>query len=201
MPLKWIEVPPATFAKMRSTGQAQPLAREAWPEWARTSPAFTGAWFTYIGDLLATSTDTLSTEYARGYLDMERTAAKPPSRRYYRYDYVTMPDNRSSCLAPTRISSTTDTGTKGRAGSHPTTRDQQLSTSDRCRLAIRSMTAILPAPTYVLARAAWTPSRVYPSVDIPRPGAAMASSRHVVRVVRTADRPGIVTASSLTVEA
>jgi hypothetical protein len=102
MPLKWIEVPSATFAKMQSTGQAQPLARENWPEWARTSPAFTGAWFTYIGDLLAPSTETLSTDYARGHLDMERTAEKPPSRRYYRYDYVMMPDNRVFVLGPNK---------------------------------------------------------------------------------------------------
>ena len=33
---------------------------------------------------------------------MERTAEKPPSRRYYRYDYVTMPDNRVFVLGPNK---------------------------------------------------------------------------------------------------
>ena len=47
------------------------------------------------------------------------------------------------------------------------------------------MTAIMSAPAYNLARAAWVSTPVvYPSVDIPRSGPAMASSRHVVPLVR-----------------
>ena len=41
------------------------------------------------------------------------------------------------------------------------------------------MTAIISASTYALAV-----PRVYPSVDIPRQGAHMAGSRHVVPLVR-----------------
>ncbi len=91
--LNWKEVSPETLATMLSTGEAQPLAREAWPRWAQT-PAFSGAWFTYVGSPLATSTGTLSTGNVQGYVDIERTATKLPSLRYYRHFYVKMVDGR-----------------------------------------------------------------------------------------------------------
>jgi hypothetical protein len=55
------------------------------------------------------------------------------------------------------------------------------------------MTAILPAPTYVLARAAGIPALESPSVDSPTPGSPMAGSRHVVPLVRTRITLGLVT--------
>jgi len=91
--LNWSEVPPEVLGNMLSTGQAEPLAREAWPAWART-PKFSGAWFSYVGGPLATSTGTLSTGNVQGYVDVERTAERPPSLRYDRHFYVKMTDGR-----------------------------------------------------------------------------------------------------------
>ena len=77
-----------------STGEAQPLPSETWPAWARTTPGFSGAWFSYVGGSPATSTGTLSTGNVHGYVDIERTAQEPPTLRYYRYLYVKMTDGR-----------------------------------------------------------------------------------------------------------
>ena len=92
--LNWKEVPADTLSAMLSTGEAQPLARETWPRWAQATPGFSGAWFSYVGGPLATSTGTLSTGHVQGYVDVERTATTPPSLRYYRHYYVQMVDDR-----------------------------------------------------------------------------------------------------------
>lgn len=98
--MDWKEIPPRVLETMLSTGQAQPLAREAWPPWARTTPGFSGAWFSYVGGPLATSTGTLSTGNVQRYVDMERKASEPPALRYYRYFYVKMTDGRAFQAGP-----------------------------------------------------------------------------------------------------
>lgn len=92
--MNWKEVLSSALDAILSTGEAQPLDPKAWPSWARTTPGFTGAWFTYIGDTLATSTGTLSTEHLHAHVDFERTAEEPPPLRYYRFVYVKMIDGR-----------------------------------------------------------------------------------------------------------
>ena len=92
--MNWKEIPVPALETILSTGQAQPVAPEAWPLWARTTPGFSGAWLSYVGGPLATSTGTLSTGNVQAYVDIERKASKPPSLRYYRYLYVKMTDGR-----------------------------------------------------------------------------------------------------------
>jgi len=61
----------------------------------KTPPAACdSAWYSHVGGLPATSTDVLSTEHVRGYVDMERTAAMAATWRYYRYLLIEMPDGR-----------------------------------------------------------------------------------------------------------
>jgi hypothetical protein len=92
--MNWKEIPLPALDAILSTGEAQPLDPKAWPSWARTTPGFSGAWFTYIGGALATSTGTLSTENLQAHVDLERKAQEPPPLRYYRYLYVRMTDGR-----------------------------------------------------------------------------------------------------------
>lgn len=92
--MDWKEVPLPALATSLSTGEVQPLAPDMWPAWARTTPGFSGAWFTYIGGEPATSTGSLSTGNVVGYVDMERTATGPPPKRYYRYLYAQVTDGR-----------------------------------------------------------------------------------------------------------
>jgi hypothetical protein len=92
--MNWKEVPLPALQTLLSTGEAQPLPPETWPAWGRTTPGFSGAWFSHVGGLPATSTGTLSTGNIHGYVDMERTSSEPPTLRYYRYLYVKMTDGR-----------------------------------------------------------------------------------------------------------
>lgn len=92
--MNWKEVPLPALDAIMSTGEAQPLDPKAWPSWARATPGFSGAWFTYIGGALATSTGTLSTEHVQAHVDFERKAQEPLLLRYYRYLYVKMTDGR-----------------------------------------------------------------------------------------------------------
>lgn len=92
--MNWKEIPLPALQTLLSTGEAQPLPRETWPAWAQTTPGFSGAWFSYVGGLAATSTGTLSTGNVDGYVDIERTAPDSPTLRYYRYMYVKMTDGR-----------------------------------------------------------------------------------------------------------
>lgn len=92
--MNWKEIRLPALDTILSTGQAQPLAPEAWPSWARATPGFSGAWSSYVGGPLATSTGTLSTGNVHAYLDVERKASQPHSLRYYRYLYVKIIDGR-----------------------------------------------------------------------------------------------------------
>jgi hypothetical protein len=77
-----------------STVEAQALPREEWPMWAQAHPGFSGAWYSYVGGPVATSSGDLSTAHVQASVDMERTDSTPPPRRYYRYLYAKMPDGR-----------------------------------------------------------------------------------------------------------
>jgi len=92
--MNWKQVSLPALNGLLSTGEAQPLPREAWPTWAQPATGFSGAWFSYVGGPAATSTGNLSTENVLGYVDMERTARESPPLRYYRYLYVKMTDDR-----------------------------------------------------------------------------------------------------------
>lgn len=92
--MNWKEIPLPALETILSTGEAQPLAPEAWPAWARTTAGFSGAWLYPVGGPLATSTGTLSTGNVQAYIDVERKAPEPPLLRYYRYLYVKMTDGR-----------------------------------------------------------------------------------------------------------
>jgi hypothetical protein len=92
--MNWEEVSLPALETLLSTGEAQPLPSQSWPAWARTTPGFSAAWFSYVGGLPATSTSSLSTGNVHGYVDIERTASEPPALRYYRYLYVKMTDGR-----------------------------------------------------------------------------------------------------------
>lgn len=92
--MNWKEVPLPALETLLSTGEAQPLQPETWPVWARTTPGFSGAWFSYVDGVPATSTGTLSTGNVHGYVDIERTATQSPTLRYYRFLYVKMTDGR-----------------------------------------------------------------------------------------------------------
>lgn len=92
--MNWKQVPLPALQTLLSTGEAQPLPRATWPDWARATPGCSGAWFSHVGADPATSTDALSTGHVHGYVDMERTAAERPPLRYYRYLYVKMTDGR-----------------------------------------------------------------------------------------------------------
>jgi hypothetical protein len=92
--MNWKEVTLPVLETVLSTGQAQPLPPEAWPQWARTTPGFSAAWSYYVGGPLATSTGVLSTGNVLAYIDIERKAAQPPQLRYYRFFYVKMTDGR-----------------------------------------------------------------------------------------------------------
>jgi hypothetical protein len=100
--IKWKEISVPALETILSTGQAQPLAPEAWPLWAHTTPEFSGAWFSYVGGPPATSTGTLSTGSVKAYVDIERTASQPPTLRYYRYLYVKMTDGRVFQSSPVK---------------------------------------------------------------------------------------------------
>lgn len=100
--MNWKEIKLPVLETILSTGRAQPLAPEAWPPWARATSAFSGAWFSYVGGPLATSTGTLSTGNVQAYLDVERKASQPPSLRYYRYLYVKMIDGRVFQAGPSK---------------------------------------------------------------------------------------------------
>lgn len=92
--MDWKEIPLPALDGILSTGEAQRLDREAWPSWARATPAFSGAWLTWVGGPLATSTGSLSTENVQAHVDFERQAEDPAPLRYYRYLYVKMNDGR-----------------------------------------------------------------------------------------------------------
>ena len=92
--LNWKEIDVPAFEKILSTGQAQPLSPDDWPRWAHTAPGFSGACLYPVLSQLATSTGSLSTEQVHAYIDIERSATRPPSLRYYRYLYVKMTDGR-----------------------------------------------------------------------------------------------------------
>ncbi len=92
--MNWKEIPLPALDAILSTGEAQPLDPEAWPSWARTTPSFSGAWLTWVGGALATSTGALSTKNAQAHVDLERKAEDPAPLRYYRYLYVKMADGR-----------------------------------------------------------------------------------------------------------
>jgi hypothetical protein len=94
MDWNWKEIDLPSFTTILSTGQAQPLAPELLPSWAQSSTEFSGAWLYPVGGPLATSTGGLSTRNVQAYIDIERTASKPPALRYYRYLYVKMTDGR-----------------------------------------------------------------------------------------------------------
>lgn len=92
--MNWKEIGVPALKSILSTGQAQPLLRDAWPAWARAAPGFAGAWLYPVLAPLATSAGSLSTEQIHAYIDIERRAPEPPSLRYYRYLYVKMTDGR-----------------------------------------------------------------------------------------------------------
>lgn len=92
--MNWKEVSLPALQTLLSTGEAQPLLPEIWPLWARTKREFSGAWYSHLDGMPATSTGTLSTANVHGYVDMERTAADPPTLRYYRYLYAKITDGR-----------------------------------------------------------------------------------------------------------
>jgi hypothetical protein len=41
----WKEIHLPALEKLLSTGEAQPLPRKDWPEWARINSEYTGAWY------------------------------------------------------------------------------------------------------------------------------------------------------------
>jgi len=92
--MKWKKTCVPALETVLSTGQAQPLAPDAWPLWTRRKPDFSGAWYTYVGGPLATSTGTLSTGNVQAYIDIERKASQPPPLRYDRYLYAKVHDGR-----------------------------------------------------------------------------------------------------------
>jgi hypothetical protein len=92
--MNWKEIPLPALETLLSTGEAQPLAHQMWPAWARTAPRFSGAWFSYVGGSPVISTGNLSTGNIHAYVDIERGASEPPTFRYYRYVYVKMMDGR-----------------------------------------------------------------------------------------------------------
>jgi hypothetical protein len=91
---EWKEIQLPALQNLLSTHEAQPLAREQWPEWTRATPDFVAAWYTPLDAPLATSSGTLSSGHAQASIDMERTDSKPPLLRYYRYVYCKMVDGR-----------------------------------------------------------------------------------------------------------
>jgi hypothetical protein len=98
--MDWREISLPALSNILSTGEAQPLARDQWPKWARDTPAFTGAWFTPLDAPLNVSTGTLASSGAQAYVDMERRHARPPTYRYARYVYCQMVDGRTFQLGP-----------------------------------------------------------------------------------------------------
>jgi hypothetical protein len=99
--MEWREIPLPALNSVLSTGEAQPLARDQWPKWARETPAFAAAWFTPLDALLNTSTGSLATSSAQAYVDMERIeSGSTAPLRYYRYVYCQMTDGRTFQLGP-----------------------------------------------------------------------------------------------------
>jgi hypothetical protein len=94
MTLMWKETQLPALDKLLSTGEAQPLPREDWPEWARSKSEYTGVWLYPVLDPLALSTGNLSTDNVHSFLDAERSANKGSPLRYYRYLYIKMIDGR-----------------------------------------------------------------------------------------------------------
>jgi len=92
--MNWKEISLPAFKNALSTQEAQPLARDQWPGWAQAAPDFAAAWYTPLDAPVNTSSGTLSTGSAQAYIDMERTASKPPTLRYYRFVYCQMIDGR-----------------------------------------------------------------------------------------------------------
>ena len=94
------EVSPATLDGLLSTGEAVPCAREKWPLWAERMQGISGSWFSYVGAMDATSTGSLSTDHAKGYIDVERRSTSGATHRYYRYFFVRMIAGRVFQLGP-----------------------------------------------------------------------------------------------------
>lgn len=98
----WSEVSPATLDGLLSTGEAVQCAQGTWPSWAGRMRGVSGCWFSYVGAIEATSTDTLSTDHAKGYIDVERRETSGATHRYYRYFFVKMTDGRVFQLGPVK---------------------------------------------------------------------------------------------------
>ena len=94
MSWNWKEIGLPALHMLESTGQLQPLDRKQWPDWARESSKFTGAWFTPMEGTLAASTNQLSTSNVTASVDFERTSTSGPPLRYYRDFYAKMGDGR-----------------------------------------------------------------------------------------------------------
>ena len=93
--MNWKEIDAPALGCILSTGEAQPMPRDAWPAWARTAPEFSGAWLYPVLSPPAGSTGALSTEHLNAYIDLERQAdGGGAPLRYYRYFYARMADGR-----------------------------------------------------------------------------------------------------------
>lgn len=92
--MRWIKVPRAELDQLASTGSFVPIKRDRVVRWSPAGQKFIDGWFSFAQDVTADSTNALSTELVRGWVDYERIDARDRKHKYYRYIYVLTEDKQ-----------------------------------------------------------------------------------------------------------